>query len=147
MAQKINPAQIEPVPAFRASFTGVTGNLAYTGATISFTEVFDTGGNFDASGFTAPYAGVYFFVTEAGIDNQTGRLVCRISVNGSTASLGFMYAGASNNDPVVSTSTVVQLAAGEVVSVLYGSEVASQTLTSACLFSGHLVTRTQPCPQ
>lgn len=127
--------------AFRATVTGTTGNLAYTSASITATEVFDSGGNFASNTFTAPYNGVYFFNVRIGIDNVTGRLIAGIFVNGSVVDDGFMYAGASNNDPVANAVWIGELTAGQTVTVSAGSESSGQTITGG-KFGGFLIGRT-----
>jgi len=137
----VTAAKLATPVAFSASVTGTTGNLAYTGSSVSGTEVFDLGSNYASATFTAPYDGVYSFTARAGIDNHAGRLLVSIKKGGAVQGDGFMYAGSSINDPVVTVTLLLSLSATNTITVDVGSETSGQTITSGN-FSGHLVGRT-----
>lgn len=138
----ITSEKLSATVAFRVLVTGTTGNLVYSGSSLSYSEVFDTGSNVASGVFTAPYDGIYYFSVSGGTTDMTGRFVARIVASGSTIVNAFTDGASSNRDPVVSASTITELVAGDTVSVNFGSETASVSLTAPCPFTGFLVGRT-----
>lgn len=115
-----------PAVAFKAGGHGSSGNylpnvvytdVVWTGAT------FNTGGGtFNGTAYTAPAAGLYLLTTEVRVSGfqTTGTYCGGFRVNGAVVGLtcNKYIASSSIDTDNISTSTTVQLAAGDVVTVV-----------------------------
>lgn len=117
-------------------------------AVIAFdTKQFDSGNNIDVTTnkgrFTAPIAGFYQF--NAGLSVTSSTVGVAFYKNGSQATAGTLLQGISSAQNSVSTSDIIELAAGDYVEAVYSLANTSNNISVGALFtffSGFLVSAT-----
>lgn len=114
-----------PAVAFKAGGHGTSGgylpNAAYTDVVWTGTTFNTGGGTFNGTGYTVPAAGLYLLTTEVRVVGfqTTGTYCGGFRVNGNVVGLtcNKYITSPSVDTDNISTSTTVQLAAGDVVTV------------------------------
>ncbi len=134
--------------AFRAYNSVATTLTDASIVQIAFaTEVYDYGGNFASSAFTAPYTGIYHFDTSVTIDSAVSTPVdmqIYLYVDGAAHSIGGRFT--TGSDYGMNMGADINLTAGQVVTVRFYQNSAGNEATVASnlytWFTGFLVGRT-----
>jgi len=131
--------------AFRATSTQSIANGAGAVNVTAYTEVFDTGGDFNHTTgiFTAPLTGIYQLNAASAYTDitQNARMGLAISViSVGNIAEGFSTSGAANHDPAQSASVTCKLTASQTVRVtVFQDSGGAQALRTPSGFSGFFV--------
>lgn len=133
------------VVAFRATFSQSIASSAANTVITSAAEVYDYGSNFNPSTatFTAPYNGIYLITAYGGYTDLNANTRCGITIQPSaaTGAAQSMTSTGANQDPQMSVSVTLELAASETVTIYtYQDEGVNNTITGN--FGATLIART-----